>query len=136
MFIAMEQFVGEKIATLRALIARGEPIHEFAIGAHFAKRSRIILARRAEQFRPGAVVRGAEYHDQFGALMTAKLVIRPRVSRGAAAWIDMRRDNAGERCGWLRRCRKRDCGAARRVGTLEKTFDFLAQPGRILFVAE
>ena len=96
MFVAMEHLVGKEIAAAQSRVTRGQPLDEAAIGRHRAERSEVVLAGRAEQFRPRAVMRGAEDDDQLGTLAPAKLVVGPRVGRGAAARIDMRSDEAGE----------------------------------------
>ena len=131
MFVAMEHLVGKQIAAARACVARREPLDESAIGRHGAERGEIVLARRAEQLRARAVVRGAKDDDQLGALAPAQLVVSPRVSRGAAARIDMRRDETGETSGRRRRGRSRrrprQRVAAGRVGTFEERLYLGAQ---------
>ena len=59
MFVAMEHLVRKQVPAPRARVARGKPLDESAIRRHRAERSEIVLARRAEQLRAPAVVRGA-----------------------------------------------------------------------------
>jgi len=73
-------------------------------------------------------VRGAKDDDQLGALAPAQLVVSPRVSGGATARIDMRRDEAGETSGSRGRRRRRKRIASGRVGTFEERLYFRAQP--------
>ena len=93
MLVAMQQLVGEQIA----VVARREPIDKCRVGFDRAERRRIILTRRAEQFGPGAVMRGAKDHDQLGQFVRLQLVVRMRIGGGASARIDMRRDQTGKR---------------------------------------
>ena len=123
----MQHLVGEEIAA----VARREPIDKLAVGLHRAERRRVILARRAEQLGPGAVVRGAQDDHQLGRLVRHQLVVRMRIGGGAAARIDMRRDQAGQRRRFLAVTAR-----AGSFGRIEERRDLEPQLRRLFLVAE
>src|SRR5208337_3885474 len=95
------------------------------------QRRRVVLARRAEQFGAGAVVRGSQDHHQLGRLVRHQLVVGVRVGGGAAARIYMRRDQARQRRGFFLRG-----GAAGSFGWIEERRELETQLCRVFFVAE
>ena len=127
MLAAMKHLVGEQIA---APVARGQPVDERPVGLDRAQRRRVILARRGEQLRTGAIMRSAQNNHQLRRLMRHQLVVRMRVGGGSAARVDMRRDQTRQG-GILTPLR---C-AAGTFGRIEKSPEFEAQLGRVAFVA-
>ena len=127
MLAAMQHLVSEQVA----VVACCEPIDKRAVGLDRAKRRRVVLARRAEQFGAGAIVRGSKDHHQLGQFVRHQLVVRMRIGGGAPARIDMRRDQTRER-----RCFLRGGDPAGSFGRIEERRELEPQFRRILLVAK
>jgi hypothetical protein len=95
MLIAMQQFLGEKIALP---IARTEAIDEFAIGCDRSQRRHVVFAGGGEKLRAAPIMRRAQDDHEVGSFAGEQFAIRVRIGRAAAPRIDVRCDQAAQRC--------------------------------------